>query len=95
MPSLTTVPVPTEKYCVRELGDETVFLSASGDRLHVLDGVGTFIWQAIDGQRSAGDLLERILAEYEVDRGVAETELLEFLAELADMSLIALAEEPA
>jgi hypothetical protein len=92
MASLATIPTPTEEYCVRELADEMVFLSLKGDRVHVLQGVGTFIWRSIDGQRSGRELLELILAEFEVAPAVAEAELLEFLTELSDKGLVALAE---
>lgn len=88
MTSLETVLVPAESYCVREIGEETIFLSNSGDQIHVLDEVGTFVWKEIDGRRPLGEILDRICAEYDVSRETAERDLLRFVEELTEMGLV-------
>lgn len=90
MTNLTAIPVPNESYCVRRLGEETVFLAESGDAIHALDGMGTFIWEAVDGVRSLEDILERICAEYEVEREVAAADLVLFMDELAGKEIVGL-----
>lgn len=90
MTSLTTIPVPNESYCVRRLGDETVFLAEDGDAIHALDGMGTFIWEAVDGKRTLEGILDRICAEYEVEREVAAADLTEFVEQLAAKDIVQL-----
>ena len=49
MLDLQTVPVPREEFCVRKVGDETVFLTESGNEVLSLNAVGTFVWEQVDG----------------------------------------------
>ena len=85
-------PRPSDGYCVRELGEETIFLAESGDTIHSLDEVGTFIWQQIDAGASFGEIVDRVCDAYEVEREVAETDLQRFAQELLDKGLIKLAD---
>ena len=90
MPKEKRVPVATGEFCVRELDHATIVLSVDGEQMHALDEVGAFIWKAIDGQRGADEILELILAEYEVSREEAARDLDEFLEQLTDRGLIEL-----
>ena len=83
-------PVPSEDFCVRQLGEETIFLAASGDTIHSLDAVGTFVWQRITAGDSFAEILDRICAEYEVEREVAEADLKRFAQQLMEKQLIGL-----
>ena len=85
---LSNVPLPSEDYCVRELEEETIFLSLKGDRIHTMDGTGTFFWHAMDGTRSLARILDRICETYEVERSVAEADLLRFTADLVERGLV-------
>ncbi len=90
MPALTDVPVPADSFCVRELGEETIFLTEKGNQLHCLDAVGSFIWKKMDGKRSLGDIVQAICAEYAVAQPTAENDLLRFAAALVDKGIIRL-----
>jgi len=90
MVNLDMIPVPGDSFCVREIGEETIFLAESGDELHCLDEVGTFIWKAIDGQRSLADILDRVCDEYEVSREAAQRDLTRFIRELAEKGIVTL-----
>lgn len=48
------------------------------------------IFEKLDGKRSVKDLLEEILGEYEVQREVAEKDLLEFLEDLYSRNMVEL-----
>lgn len=88
MTSLDTVLIPAPDYCVREIDGETIFLADSGDLIHVLDQVGTFVWKEIDGRRQLADILARICAEFDVVREVAEGDLLRFVGEMTAKGLV-------
>lgn len=88
MISLDNVLVPAPDYCVREIDGETIFLADSGDLIHVLDQIGTFVWKEIDGRRRLADILERICAEFAVAREVAAEDLLRFAGEMMVKGLV-------
>ena len=88
MVSLETVPVAVDKYTVREIADETIFMADEGDELHTLDEVGSFIWKAIDGNKSLLTILNEICDEYDVERNVAENDLMNFINGLAEKGII-------
>jgi hypothetical protein len=88
MVSLEAIPVPIDAFTVREIGDETIFLAEEGEDLHTLDETATFIWRAIDGNRPLRDILERMCAEYEVSREVAQEDLLRFIDELVHKGIV-------
>jgi len=90
MPALNDVPIPSDSFCVRELGEETIFLTEKGDQLHCLDAVGSFIWREMDGKQSLGDIVQAICAEYAVEQPTAEKDLLRFAAALAEKGIIRL-----
>ena len=94
MAELSLIPVPSEGFCVRVLGDETIFLARTGDVIHSLDAVGSFIWQAMDGKRSLANIADLLCTEYEVPRGVAETDLQNFADELTEKQLVTLETAP-
>lgn len=48
------------------------------------------IFEKLDGKKSVRDLLEEILKDYEVDRGTAEKDLLEFLEDLYSKNMVEL-----
>ena len=82
------VPRPNDDFCVRKLGNETIFLAEDGSNIHTVDEVGTFIWEQIDGKISLQEILERIIVEYEVDEERARDDLGRFVAQLAETKLI-------
>jgi len=90
MLDLQAVPTPSEDLRVREVGDETVFLTASGREVVSLNAVGTFIWQQIDGHHTLRDILDIICHEYEVEPDRAEADLARFVDELEQNNLLTL-----
>ncbi|MBN1420689.1 MAG: PqqD family protein [Planctomycetes bacterium] len=85
------VPVRNDGFVVRKLGDETLVLAESGEEVHLLDEVGTFIWERIDGARTVGDIAGAVASTYEVDPAEAESDAEEFLEELLGKGVIRMA----
>lgn len=75
-------------FIVRELGGETILMAEDGNDVHVLDDIGSFIWQSIDGKRSIQAILNTILDEYDVSAEIAQKDLLNFLEELKNKNII-------
>lgn len=83
-----SIPTVDPRFCVRELGEETLILSEKGDEILTLNEVGSFIWQQINAQHTLADILDILCDEYDVARDQAERDLGEFVAELEAHALI-------
>lgn len=92
MNNMDSIPIPAAGFSVRQLGEETIILAQNGDNIHSLDEVGTFFWQAIDGKRSLREMVSIICAEYEANQETIQTDLLEFVASLAEKNIIRIEE---
>jgi hypothetical protein len=90
MLDLHQIPVPNQDFCVRQVGEELVFLAEAGDQYISLNPVGSFIWQQIDGLHTLRDILDILCHEYEVDEQVARADLEAFVEQLADQDLLTL-----
>ena len=88
MTTLATTPRRNDSFCVRRLGEETIFLAEKGAVIHSLDEMGSFIWEAVDGKRSLAEILDRVCAEFDVSRETAEADLRRFMDELAALELV-------
>ena len=83
-----------ENIVTRRIAGETILVPIRGtladlQRLFVLEGLGEFIWERIDGLRTTDEVLQEILAEYEVPADDARRDLQEFLVALTETDLIA------
>lgn len=89
-------PVYDPMVACRTLDGEAVVVHSRTRRLHVLDPVATFIWDACSaGDRNVGEVVSALVEEFEVDRDTAERDVREFLDELAREKLVRLQEIPA
>lgn len=88
--TLDDIAVPDDSLCVRDLDGEVFLFAGSGDRLHALDDLGSFIWRLLDGRRPLREVLDAILAEYDVAREIAARDLLQFVDSLAEQGVVQL-----
>lgn len=77
----------------RYIAGETIIVPIRGkladlQRIFVVDTVAAYIWQQLDGRKRLDEILEDILAEFDVERERARTDLEEFIAELAEAGLV-------
>ncbi len=72
----------------RLVGDETVLLDLSSGIYFGLDGVGRRIWESITEGHNVSEIATTIAAEYEVDESRAQTDVIEFTAELLERGLL-------
>ena len=73
----------------REVGDETVLLDLESGMYFGLDGVGKLIWESVSEGQSLAQVAEAIVADYDVDAEQAQSDVLEFAAELVERGLLA------
>lgn len=69
--------VVSENVLFRTLDDEAVLLNLKTGVYFGLNPLGTRIWQLIVEERSLSRVMEGVLREYDVERSVVETDLLE------------------
>jgi hypothetical protein len=72
----------------RRIEGEAVVLRQSAAEVLVLNEVGASVLDLADGERSVGEWIAALEAEYEGDSGILAREVLEFAAELAAAGLL-------
>lgn len=87
---LSAIPRRTSSVASRALDGEAVLVHPGQGKVSVLNGVGSRIWELVDGQRTMADLARVIADEYEVSLIQAEADTLAFCADLAGRGLLTL-----
>jgi predicted transcriptional regulator len=82
-------PIKNPILAWREIEGETVIISPEESVMHELNSTGSFIWNQIDGQRTAGEIAELLASEYEVSPETALADTRELLDQLAAKKLVA------
>lgn len=72
----------------REINGEVVLLTPEDSKVHVLDEVGSRIWQICADSASVASIIDEITAEYDVAREVARKDIIEFVGQLIDLGVI-------
>jgi len=88
---LDSVLVPNELCPVREVGSGLVIMAPEGTATHSLDEIGAFIWRQFDGRRNLADIVEALIAEYDVDAAQAAADVRAFASQLIDAGLVRIA----
>jgi hypothetical protein len=78
---------------LREIAGETFLVPIRGtlaelQDLFVLDGVGQWVWERLDGTRDVDDLAAQACQEFNVSPEAARADLESFLGELLDAGLV-------
>lgn len=74
----------------RMINGEVVLLTPEESKVHVLDEVGSRVWELCSESTSIGAIVDEIIAEYQVERKTAEDDVIQFVGELADLGVIKL-----
>ena len=72
----------------REIDDETVIISPHDSVMHELNDTGSFLWKNIDGKKSAVELAELLLENYEVTPDIALSDTQALLEEMSSRKLL-------
>ena len=81
----------------RLIGDEFILVPirrnvADLESVFTLGGTGVRIWELIDGRLTVGELLARLVEEFEVEPEQADADLVEYLQSLEEIEGIRLVE---
>ena len=92
----------TEKYIsrgkdikFRELDSQCVLLNLESGAYYTLNRVGAFIWDLLDGNMRAHEIIDRVVDRFSVERGVAADDVKALLKDLEREGLIEMTEIPA
>ena len=66
------------------LGDNTVSFKA----IITLNDTGAFLWQQLETEKNAEELLKAMLSEYAVDENIAKADIAEFIDNLKKANLL-------
>ena len=81
----------------RTILDETILVPISGNLANMqnifsLDSVSAFIWEHIDGTKTLNDIHQLVVHVFDVEASQALKDIYEFIDELENSELIAIAE---
>lgn len=82
----------SKKIASRIIEEQAFIVTPLDSTLHLLNEVGTRIWQLIEEKKNIEEIVSQICEEYEIDRLTAEKDLLEFLQTLEKKNIIEIAE---
>ena len=83
-----SVPVKHPDAAARVYDQEAFIVLPHTGQIKILNGVGTRIWELIDGSRSAGDIAKVIAEEYETSVEAALSDVEEFLGDLESQGML-------
>jgi len=58
------------------------------ENLYILNEVGTFIWELIDGTKKLWEIKERVVEEFNVNEDEAEDDLITFVKHLVEIHCV-------
>ena len=77
-----------EDVLFQDVNDEVVLLDLASEHYFGLDEVGARTWMLLKEQKAAGQIVEELLQEYDVERAELEGDILDLLAQLLEAGLI-------
>ncbi len=85
---LDTVIMRGSEHVEAEMAGQTVMMSISQGKYYALEGTARRIWELLAEPASVGEIVERLTAEYEVDREQCAAEVTHFVRELIENGLV-------
>jgi methyltransferase-like protein len=94
MISLSTIYSSSPQIVARKTGDEYVLVPVSNSiadmkSVYTLNITAAFIWEKIDGKRSVQDIIDEVVAEFEIDESIALKDVLTFFNNIEEFLVIA------
>lgn len=68
--------------------DESIVLDAEAGRYHKVNATGSFIWKALENDQTDDEIVEGLVAEFDVSRERAKASLQAFLDNLASRGFL-------
>jgi hypothetical protein len=90
MVSLNSYAVPNSAVAGRIVEGEAVLVLPQQGQVEVLNEVGARIWALADGTRTLRQIAAALCDEFDVDQAQAEADVLDFMAQLAELDVVSL-----
>lgn len=78
-----------KKLNVTDLSGEKVMVDFESGKYFLIKGVGNDIWDMIQNEITVGEIIDKLLAEYDVTPEACEKSVIDFLIKLAELEFIA------
>ena len=73
---------------VTDLAGEKVMIDFESGKYFLIKGVGNDIWDYLQEETSAAEIIDKLLGEYEVSREVCEEQVMDFLGKMEGYGFI-------
>lgn len=74
---------------VTDLSGEKVMVDFESGKYFLIKGVGNDIWDFIQSEITVGEIIDKLMADYDVDLATCEKSVYEFLGKLKELEFIA------
>lgn len=90
--SSDTVYARTPDIVQRQIAGDTILVAVRGElakleRIFVLNTVGEYIWEILDGEKTVADVVGGVRETFDIDEATAMADVEDFLADLEDAGL--------
>lgn len=82
-------PRQNEDTAARKIDDVFYVIDSETSELHSFNKVGSLVYELSDGEHTVADIVAAVVDQFDVETGVAERDVLEFLDSLIGKNLIA------
>lgn len=92
MDTLAKYIVRSDGLVWRVIDGETFLITEDAKKVHMLNKVGTLIWECADGSLRIKDIVSKILERFDIDEDTAKRDCLEFIHKLAETKMLTIKE---
>jgi hypothetical protein len=94
-PTLQSVVTLEPNQLSSELSEGAVILNLADGTYYGLDAVGAAVWRMLDRPRTVAELRDGVMAEFEVEAGECEADLVALVRELESHALVSVHDDDA
>lgn len=80
--------MPSEAVMASQVGDEVILLDLRGGIYHSLNAVGTPIWTGLTNGKSQPEIVDALVAKFDVTPAVAANDVRAFIDHLLTLGLV-------
>ena len=76
----------------RIIDGEAFLMTEDGKKVHMINKVGTLIWECADGSIPIERIIDKILKRFDIDAETAKNDCLDFIHELVGTKMLTITE---
>ncbi len=93
MIKLSTILVKSEDIAWRKIDDDAILIDMDEEEVTHFNEVAAQIWETLDGEKSAEEIIEHIRSQFEVDQEQAKKDVFSFLNKLLKKEMVKIQED--